>query len=66
MGHGLNVAELAKSFGRLGNSPKAYAASATSFPDVHAIPAKAMGVEFSSSDLSTVIYLQNFRKRYWP
>jgi len=27
----INVAELAKSFDRLGNSPKAYAASATSF-----------------------------------
>jgi len=27
--HRFNVAELAKSFGRRGNSPKAYAASAT-------------------------------------
>ena len=29
---GLNVAELAKSFDLLGSAPKAYAASATSFP----------------------------------
>jgi len=52
---GLNVAELAKSFGLPSNSPKAYAASATIFPLLHAIRHEVSGAVDSLFKLNLVV-----------